>query len=119
MSKGKVEIVVVGQRCVYINDYRVAGRKPYVSENLPQHSFWVDPSEIIRALGALGESNMITDKTRIERLRQHARHMGGDTSYDCLFAEEANDIAARLDALSAEIARLKRELEIERTPTNR
>ena len=28
----------MAKRCVYINDYRVAGAKPYVSENLPQHS---------------------------------------------------------------------------------
>ena len=46
-----VEIVIVGKRCVYINDYRVAGAKPYVSENLPQHSFIVPRDEIIRALG--------------------------------------------------------------------
>lgn len=32
----KVELVVVGKRCVYLNDYRLAGNKPYVSENL-QH----------------------------------------------------------------------------------
>lgn len=47
----KIEITVVGSRCVYVNDHRVAGKKPYVSENLPQWSFTVDEDEILRALG--------------------------------------------------------------------
>ena len=47
----KIEITVVGSRCVYVNDTRVAGNKPYVSENLPQWSFTVDEDEILRALG--------------------------------------------------------------------
>lgn len=47
-----IEIVVVSKRCVYINDYRVAGDKPYVSENLPQHSFTVSVQQIINALPA-------------------------------------------------------------------
>lgn len=47
----KVTITVVGRRCVYINDYRVAGGKPYVSENLPQHSFTINEDEILYALG--------------------------------------------------------------------
>ena len=48
MSK-KIEICVVGERCVYINDFRVAGGKPYVSENLPQHSFYVMPEDVFEA----------------------------------------------------------------------
>lgn len=31
----EIDIEIVGERCVYINDFRVAGRKPYVSERLP------------------------------------------------------------------------------------
>lgn len=30
-----IEIQIVGDRCIYINDHRVEGGKPYVSENLP------------------------------------------------------------------------------------
>ena len=45
----KIEICVVGERCVYINDFRVAGGKPYVSENLPQHSFHVLAQDIFEA----------------------------------------------------------------------
>lgn len=31
----EIEVSVVGDRCVYVNDHRVAGGKPYISENLP------------------------------------------------------------------------------------
>jgi len=31
----EIEIMIVGKRCIYINDLRVQGGKPYVSENLP------------------------------------------------------------------------------------
>jgi hypothetical protein len=48
MSK-LIEIIVVGSRCLYINDYRVAGRKPYASENLPQQTFHVTLAEILDA----------------------------------------------------------------------
>lgn len=29
-----IEIRIVGKRCIYINDYRVQGNKPYDSENI-------------------------------------------------------------------------------------
>ena len=32
-------VQVVGKRCVYVNDHRVAGGKPYYSENLPNTRF--------------------------------------------------------------------------------
>lgn len=44
-----VEICIVGKRCVYINDHRVAGNKPYVSENLPQHSFNITTEKVFAA----------------------------------------------------------------------
>ena len=47
---GKIELVVVGKRCVYLNDFRIAGGKPYVSENLPQHSFSVKISDVLHAI---------------------------------------------------------------------
>lgn len=39
VAETPVEVSVVGKRCVYVNDYRIAGSKPYVSENLPSHDF--------------------------------------------------------------------------------
>lgn len=33
-------------RCIYINDHRVVGGKPYVSENLPHHFFEVDAERL-------------------------------------------------------------------------
>jgi hypothetical protein len=49
----KIELTVVGTRCVYLNDHRIAGSKPYVSENLSQHSFMVSIDEILAALPML------------------------------------------------------------------
>lgn len=34
----EVEVCVVGRRCVYVNNHRIAGSKPYVSEGLPSHT---------------------------------------------------------------------------------
>lgn len=56
-------VQVVGERCVYVNDYRVAGGKPYYSENLPNQRFKTAvrnvldafPDEILEA--ALRERN--------------------------------------------------------------
>ena len=44
-----VEISVVGRRCVYVNNYRVAGGKPYVSENLPHHELKTTLGEVLDA----------------------------------------------------------------------
>lgn len=46
----EIEITVVAQRCVYIGNFRVAGGKPYVSENLPQWTFKAKRSDILEAL---------------------------------------------------------------------
>ena len=35
LCEREVEISIVEDRCIYINDYRVQGGKPYFSENLP------------------------------------------------------------------------------------
>ena len=58
-----IEIVVMGNRCVYINDYRVAGRKPYVSENLPQQTFRTTLDDVVKALG-LNSSKWTDDDQR-------------------------------------------------------
>lgn len=35
----EIAVQVVGRRCVYLNDHRIAGGKPYYTENLPNHRF--------------------------------------------------------------------------------
>jgi hypothetical protein len=45
----QIEITVVGKRCIYVNDYRVAGGKPYLSENLPTHDLSTTLGEILDA----------------------------------------------------------------------
>ena len=45
----KTEVQVVGTRCVYVNDYRIAGGKPYYSENLPNHSFEATVRDVLEA----------------------------------------------------------------------
>lgn len=46
-----VEVCVVGKRCVYLNDYRIAGGKPYVSEGLPEFTLTATLSDIVSAFG--------------------------------------------------------------------
>ncbi len=50
LREQEIELVVVGRRCVYLNDHRIAGAKPYVSENLPQHSFKLRVKDVLAAL---------------------------------------------------------------------
>lgn len=45
------EVHVVAKRCVYLNDYRIAGGKPYASENLPSHMFNATLGDIVSAFG--------------------------------------------------------------------
>lgn len=70
----KIEICVVGKRCVYINDFRVAGGKPYVSENLPQHLFHVLAQDIFEAFS--------TDQIKAE-LKRRERTTGRQESNLC------------------------------------
>ena len=44
-----VEVDVVARRCVYVNDFRIAGGKPYVSENLPSHTLKTTLGEVLNA----------------------------------------------------------------------
>lgn len=44
-----IEVVVVGRRCVYVNNHRIAGGKPYVSENLPHHSLQTNLGDVLDA----------------------------------------------------------------------
>lgn len=47
-----IEVSVVGRRCVYVNDYRVAGGKPYYSENLPHHELKTTLGDVLDAFRA-------------------------------------------------------------------
>lgn len=49
MQSRPVEVSVVGRRCVYLNNYRIAGGKPYHSENLPTHELTATLGDIINA----------------------------------------------------------------------
>ena len=44
-----VEVNVVARRCVYVNNYRVAGSKPYVSEGLPSHTLQTTLGNVLDA----------------------------------------------------------------------
>jgi hypothetical protein len=45
----EIEVCVVGDRCVYVNNHRVAGGKPYVSENLPTRTKSTTVREVLDA----------------------------------------------------------------------
>lgn len=58
-----VELTVVEGRCVYLNNHRIAGNKPYVSENL-RHSFYQVPvDDVLSALGSTIEQSSIVAAT--------------------------------------------------------
>lgn len=44
-----ITVSVVGQRCVYVNNFRIAGGKPYVSEGLPSHQLKTTLADILNA----------------------------------------------------------------------
>lgn len=68
-----VEVSIVGKRCVYLNDYRVAGGKPYFSENLPTHTLTTSLKEVIAAFAEDDILAAITE-SRAERAYFAAFH---------------------------------------------
>ncbi len=52
-ADSQVELTVVSKRCVYLNDFRIAGNKPYVSEDLPQHHFIIPIANVLKAMPML------------------------------------------------------------------
>lgn len=44
-----IEVDVVGRRCIYVNSCRIAGGKPYVSENLPSHTLKTTLGQVLDA----------------------------------------------------------------------
>ena len=47
-----ISVHVVARRCVYVNDYRIAGGKPYVSENLPTNTLKTTLGDVLRAFSS-------------------------------------------------------------------
>jgi hypothetical protein len=45
----QIEVCVVGRRCVYVNNFRVAGSKPYVSEGLSSHTLKAKLGDVLDA----------------------------------------------------------------------
>lgn len=75
MNDKTLTVTVVGRRCVYINDYRVAGSKPYVSENLPSWSFEADINDLRYAIGRRPSSANKALQSRIEALEAALREV--------------------------------------------
>lgn len=44
-----ISVDVFAKRCVYLNEYRIAGGKPYVSENIPCKSFNITTRDALDA----------------------------------------------------------------------
>lgn len=68
-SAKPIRITVVGKRCVYINNYRVAGSKPYVSEHLTEHDLNTTLGEVLNAFSDADISKAL--KERKERRKAH------------------------------------------------
>ncbi len=72
-----IQITVVGKRCVYINDYRVAGGKPYVSEELPSHDLNTTLGEILSAFDDADISRALKErKARRKAFREAFTNAG-------------------------------------------
>lgn len=60
-----ITIDIVGNRCLYLNDYRIWGGKPYYSENLPTRSLELTMREAMEAFSIEEMQECI--KERLER----------------------------------------------------
>ena len=68
----EIEVTVVAKRCVYLNNHRIAGGKPYVSECLPQHTL---KSSLAKVIEAFPEADILAAlKERKERQAYFARY---------------------------------------------
>ena len=78
----EVEVSFVGDRCVYLNNYRIAGGKPYHSENLPYRAKMTTVRE---ALSAFSEADIVAYLN--ERRERQAFYAGARAYRDALEAE--------------------------------
>lgn len=82
----QITVDIVGTRCVYLNNHRIAGGKPYVSENIPSRSMNLTVRE---ALAAFTEAELLA--YLFERREQNAYCAGARNYRDKLEAMETRD----------------------------
>lgn len=72
-----LEVDVVANRCVYLNSYRIAGGKPYVSENLPSNTL---KTSLKQVLSAFKEEDVLAALNERRREREYfaAYHAQGE-----------------------------------------
>ena len=111
MDDKALTVTIVGRRCVYINDYRVAGSKPYVSENLPSWSFEADINDLRYAIGRRPSSANKALQSRIEALEARLE-IEPSHPYDGIDARDATIrlLEQRIEALETEKRKLALDL---------
>lgn len=62
----EITIDIVGSRCIYINDHRVQGGKPYASENLPTTSKKTTVRDVLEAFSIDEINEFLKEKIAIE-----------------------------------------------------
>lgn len=73
LCEREIEVRVVAQRCIYLNDRRVAGGKPFISENL---SSFAKKTSVRQVLAAFSDDEIIAylkEKTEREAYCAGAR----------------------------------------------
>lgn len=75
----QITVDVVGTRCVYLNNHRIAGGKPYVSENISSRSMSLTVRD---ALNAFSEAELLA--YLFERREQNAYCAGARNYRDNL-----------------------------------
>lgn len=83
LCEAECDIIIVSKRCVYVNNYRVAGSKPYVSENLPTRSM---KTKVRTVLDAFSEREIVA---YLAEKRGRAAYLEGVRNYQN--ASEAHD----------------------------
>ena len=71
----EITVDVVGTRCIYLNNYRIVGGKPYVSENLPSRSMKLTVRD---ALNAFKEDEL---KAYLKEIAERRAYMAGLRAY--------------------------------------
>lgn len=59
MKVNQFMLQVVGQRCVYLNNYRICGEKQYISENIPHKNYIVTVGDILQAIPEFDNSDLV------------------------------------------------------------
>lgn len=72
LCEKKITVDMVGTRCVYLNDHRIVGGKPYVSEGLTQRSMNLNVREALNAFSVAElEAYIAEKKERDEYYEDH------------------------------------------------